>query len=367
MAICDECHAWKDKNLYYVLNQSKSARTQPLIIVITTGGIVRDGIYDKLYEKSCRIIEGKEKDDTFYPFIYELDNKDQIDDEANWIMANPSLGEIKKIEDIRTDVNTAKFDLSAKTTMLTKDFNFRENASSAWLPFKIVEDSFELTFDIREFSGSYFVGGVDLSESGDLTAASILLIHGKEYCKKHNLNPDMKYVYTHYWIPENCVSYKIKHDKVPYDIWQQKGLVSYSGENRVNYDDVVNWFLHIRRDLNILPISIGYDEWNAPQFTKDMQNKGFKMEAVRQGYKTLSSSMKNLGYDFYSKLIDYNADPVMKWCLSNTNAKMDEAGNIKPEHPKDRQRRTDGVSSMLDAYVVMETQLPNFKNMTNDK
>lgn len=365
MAICDECHAWKDRNLYDVLNQSKSARTQPLIIVITTGGTVRNGIYDKLYEKSCRIIEGAERDDSFYPFIYELDNKDQIDDEKNWIMANPSLGQIKKIEDIRTDVNTARFDESAKTTMLTKDFNFRENASTSWLPFKVIDIS--NIFNIKDFSGSYFVGGVDLSESGDLTAASIILMHGKDYCKQHNLNPDIKYVYSHYWIPKNCADYKIKHDRVPYDIWQQKGLVSFSGENRIDYDDVKQWFLHIRNDFKILPISIGYDEWNAQQFATSMKNSGFKMEVVRQGYKTLSSSMKNLGYDFHSNLINYNADPVMKWCLCNCQIKMDEAGNIKPVHPKDRQKRNDGVSSMLDAYVMLEINLLTIQNLVIDK
>lgn len=75
--IIDELHAIRDRNLYEVMKQSTSSRRQPLVVMITTAGTVRECIFDDMYELACKIADGKTKDDTFLPILYELDARDE--------------------------------------------------------------------------------------------------------------------------------------------------------------------------------------------------------------------------------------------------------------------------------------------------
>ena len=77
------------------------------------------------------------------------------------------------------------------------------------------------------------------------------------------------------------------------------------------------------------------------------------MIPVIQGKKTLSIPMHNMGADIKSKLINYNNNPIDKWCLSNTSVDMDRNGNIQPAKGKSRLKRIDGTASLLDAYTIL--------------
>ena len=87
------------------------------------------------------------------------------------------------------------------------------------------------------------------------------------------------------------------------------------------------------------------------------------MIEVHQGKKTLSAPMKNLGADLKSKLINYNNNPIDKWCLSNTNVDTDRNGNIQPDKGRNARLRIDGMSALLDAYVVLEQKKNDYLNM----
>lgn len=365
LAIIDELHAITDPNLYSVLLQSMSAREEPLLFCITTNGFVRENIFDKQYNYATKVLNGTVNDNTFVPIIYELDDSKEIDNEDMWIKANPSLGITKSAEYIREQVNHGKAEPSYMSTVLTKDFDVPQSSQSAWLAWDAICN--DDIFNIADFAGSYAIGGVDLSQSGDLTAASIILMHGKQYCEKHNLNPDVKYVYSHYWIPADTVQEKIKSDHVPYDVWHDRGLVSYSGDNRIDYHDVANWFVDLYRNRKLCFMGVYYDEWSAKYFADEMTNKGFDMVNCRQGFRTLSQPCKFLELDFNVHKINYNADPVMRWCLTNTDIISDPAGNIKPVHPKQRIKRIDGVSSMLDAYVGLLENYNDYMNMIKNR
>lgn len=54
----DELHSIQDRNLYEVMKQSQSARQQPLFIMITTAGTVREAIFDDMYSYACKIVDG---------------------------------------------------------------------------------------------------------------------------------------------------------------------------------------------------------------------------------------------------------------------------------------------------------------------
>ena len=98
--IMDELHGVKDRNLYEVMRQSQSARRQPLLVMITTAGTVRECIFDDMYSHACAVADGAVEDDTFLPLLYELDERGEWTDPAAWKKANPALGSVKKLDDL---------------------------------------------------------------------------------------------------------------------------------------------------------------------------------------------------------------------------------------------------------------------------
>ena len=92
-----------------------------------------------------------------------------------------------------------------------------------------------------------------------------------------------------------------------------------------------------------------------------MKEYGFQMEVVRQGAKTLSQPMKELAADLAAKRINYNNNPILKWCLTNTSVKRDENDNIRPIKGSNQRQRIDGAVSLLIAYTVLFNHLNDYK------
>lgn len=347
-ASLDEIHAWKNKNLYDVIVDGTSAREQPLILMITTAGTVRESVYDMKYDEAEMLLNGLDdpdgyKDDRFLPVIYELDNRNEWTDPASWKKANPGLGTIKKVDNLETKVNKAKANSLLVKNLLTKDFNIRETSTESWLSFEDIVNGH--TYDMEELRGCYAVAGTDLSSTTDLTCATIIL---------EKPGDDMLYVLQKYFIPEELVEKKIQEDKIPYDIWIEKGYVIATPGHKVDYSQVTQWYMDLVQQYDIRPLWMGYDSWNSQYWTKEMMDYGFEMEEVRQGAKTMSQPMKLLEATIKAKKINYNNNPVLKWCLSNTSIKMDENENIRPVKGLSQKMRIDGAVSLIIAYVVLQ-------------
>lgn len=353
-ASLDEIHAWNDKNLYDVIVDGTSAREQPLILMITTAGTVRESVYDMKYDEAEMLLNGLDdpdgyKDDRFLPIIYELDKRDEWTNPKSWKKANPGLGTIKKIDNLETKVNKAKANSLLVKNLLTKDFNIRETSTESWLSFEDIDN--DLTFDIEDLRGSYAVGGTDLSSTTDLTAATLIL---------HKPGSDTLYVLQKYFIPEEVVDKKVNEDKVPYDKWIEKGYVVATPGHKVDYSMVTEWYTKMVNEYDIRPLWLGYDSWNSQYWTKEMIDYGFEMEEVRQGAKTMSQPMKLLEATIKAKKINYNKNPVLKWCLSNTAIKTDENENIRPVKGLSKKMRIDGAVSLIIAYVILQNHYNDY-------
>ena len=350
--ICDEVHAWKDKNLLDVMYDSMSAREQPMLLETSTMGTVRESVFDNEYEYFSEIIAGYEGksnkvDETVLPVIYELDNPNEWQDEKKWYKANPGLGTIKNIKDLRDKVNRAKNNPTELVNLLCKDFNIRQNDQDKWLTFDIVNN--EETYDMDNLYDTYAIGGVDLSSTTDLTCATLLII-------KHN----KKYVLQQYFIPSERLEFKIKDDKIPYDKWEKRGLVTICEGAKVNYTDVTQWFLRMNEEYQISSLWVGYDPWNTQYWVEEMKEYGFEMVEVRQGAKTMSNPMKQLEADLIEKKVNYNNNPILKWCLCNTAVKRDENDNIRPVKGQKQRARIDGTVSLIIAYCVLFEKLNDY-------
>ena len=339
LVIIDELHSIKDRNTYEVMKQSQSARRQPLLVMITTAGTVRECIFDDMYKYACGVCDGTITDDHFLPILYELDSKDEWLDPMKWEKANPSLGRIKKIDDLISKVERAKQSPRDLTGVLVKDFNIISTTSSTWLTFEDINN--EETFDINAFRGFYAIGGVDLSHVGDLTAATLLFMDKTE----------KRYVTQMYWLPKEHFEQRVQEEKIPYDKWYEAGLLRLCEGNQINYSDVTAWYLEMVQKYDITPAWIYYDPYSAAYWVQEMQSYGFNLVKCYQGVKTLSLPMQKLGADLQAKKVNYNNNPLLKWCITNTGIKTDVNGNIQPVKAQSPKYRIDLAASLLDAYV----------------
>ena len=358
-ATIDELAAIKNRDLYDLVKQAMGARLQPLLFTITTNGFVRGSIFDSQYEYAKNILEGKAENKRFLPFIYELDSVDEWDKEDCWEKANPGLGTIKSRDYLRQMVQKAKDDPSFKPTVMVKDFNMKQTAESAWLRYEDLNN--EETFDINKFG--YCIGGFDAADSVDLNAAVAIF-----------QRPDDEniYVKSMFWIPQSVIDEMDKtgnrkeRDNAPYKLWIDQGYMRTCEGNRCDKRIFLEWFRELRDQHDIYTSFIGYDPWHvSDDLIREFQAEFGRnaMIPVRQGTITLSDPMKNLAADFKAKRIIYDNNPIMKWCLINTEVKTDINGNIQPVKGLDSRKRIDGVAALIDAYKVLQDKRDQYINL----
>lgn len=340
--IIDELHAIRDRNLYDVMKQSTSSRNQPLVVMITTAGTVRECIFDNMYEYACRIADGELEVDDFLPILYELDNRDEWTNPQMWIKANPGLGTIKKWETLAKFVQQAKDDPGFLPTVLCKDFNIRESESTVWLSFNQIKNL--ATFEMADIFNTYAIGGCDLSATTDLTCATLLI-------RKRGDN--IVYVVQHYFLPQAKIDKLSEKNtqEAPYKVWAERGLLTICPGARVDFSQVTAWFCYMRDEYKIDAFKVGYDRALAGYWVDEMKANSFDMEPVAQGPFTWSQPMREMGAALTDKIVNYNNNPILMWCLSNTAVKKSGVNNIQPVKITEK-RRIDGMVSLLNAWVI---------------
>lgn len=354
-AVIDELAAIKNRDIYDLIKQACSARSQPLIFCISTNGFVRHGIFDKQYEYAAGVIDGTIDDEYFLPFIYELDSHEEMWDESKWIKANPGIDTIKSRDFLRQCVDKARNDASFLPTVLVKDFNIPQTAESSWLKYEELNN--EATWDIKF---DYGIGGFDAADSIDLNAAK---------CIFQRPGDDNIYVRSMYWIPEAVIREqeargdRKERDSVPYSLWISQGYMRTCPGAKCDKRIFLEWFRELRDTEDIYIRYIGYDPWHIDDtLLREFQNEfgSTAMIPIRQGTATLSQPMNELHADFKAHRVIYNNNPIDKWCLINTNVRKDINGNIQPVKSLDRTQRIDGTVALMCAYIPLLNNRDNY-------
>ena len=359
--LADEVHQWKNgKALYDIMADGTIARRQPLILVTSTAGTVRQDIYDTIYDECERIINGyigvdTYKDDRTIAFIYELDDKKEWQKPECWKKANPNLGISFKHSYLAEKVELAKLNEKLVKNLLCKHFNMRETGSESWLSYDQLAN--KLTYDIGMLKPKYGIFGIDLSSTTDLTCASLI------FRVPHD--PAL-YVKQMYWLPADNLQKKIMQDKVPYDEWLTQGYLRLSDGNKINYKDVTAWMLEVQNELGIYAYKAGYDRYSATYLVDEIeQNFGKIAVPIAQGARTFDIPMRNFSADLEKCLINYNNNPMTLWNLANASVTVDSNNNMYLCKTHDATKRIDGVASLLDAYINYLDEYNNYKSMIN--
>jgi len=349
----DEVHEMTDSKVYDAIKQSQSTKKEPLIFIITTEGTTVGGFLDGKLEYCRKMLKGEITDERVLPWLYTQDNTQEIyDDPRNWQKSNPSIGVVKLSSYLDDVMNKAKNDHSTRVTMLCKDFNIKQVDQGAWLSFDDLNN--ETRFDINSLKNSYAIAGVDLSSTTDLTAA-VLVIQKKD--------DNRKYVISHFFMPSDAVKKRMEEDNVPYDIWIKRGLITLTEGSQNDFSLVTKWFMKMIQEYQIRPLWVGFDPWNSQYWIKEMEDLGFNMEKVRQGIYSLSEPMKQLEADLKNKVVVYDNNPILKWCLANTQAKVDLNGNIQPSKLNSKYKRIDGTVALIIAYAVLNRYRIDYENI----
>lgn len=331
-----------------------SSQEEPLFLNCTTNGFNRDCYLDKKIAYAKKVINGEVDDIHFLAFLYEQDSEQEVwQDEKSWYKSNPSMQYgVKKIGKLRRDVELAKTDKATRIHLLTKDFNIPMNNAEAWLMLEDYDYPTEV-YDLEEFRGAFCLGFVDLSATTDLSNAKILL-----------MKPDdkRKYIYSHYWIPESKLADSDdKEAGAEYSEWARDNFVSIHEGNEIDLSQVADWFYWLYKEYKIKPYMTGYDQRFSKTFTDRMEEYNLATEMILQG-KVLSNAMKLTEAELKSKNVNYNQNPVDKWCLGNCSIEVDGLGNIMPVKIQ-ANKRIDGAVTLIGLYEVYRRYKQEFNQL----
>ena len=342
---CDEISSWAgDAGLkqYEVLKSSVGARRQPLLFSISTSGYVNDSIYDELMKRATRFLLGDSKESRLLPFLYMIDDIEKWNDINELQKSNPNLGVSVSVQYLLEEIAIAEGSLSKKSEFITKYCNLKQNSSLAWLSSKVVNASMCDALSLDDFRGCYCVGGIDLSQTTDLTCANVTI-------EKDGI----LYVFAKFWLPEAKLEEAIARDGIPYDVYIKRGILSTSGENFVDYHDCFDWFRMLVEDYEILPLQIGYDRYSAQYLVQDMKGYGFHMDDVYQGDNLWGVIQETEGLLKDGK-IKIGDNDLLKIHMLDTAIKMSLERGRGRIIKVNNNSHIDGVASLLDSMTVRQ-------------
>ena len=361
-AILDEAHEMQTNVIAKSIEQSQSVKDNPKFIIITTEGFTVDGYLDEEL-KACRAIIKGEDDSIsasrYLPWLYTQDSEQEVfQNPRSWAKSNPTLGVIKKVSYLEEQVDLAKKSKSDRIFVLSKDFNFKQNGVESWL--NLEDYAYDATYDLEELRGSFCLGHVDLAETTDLCCAKALV-----------MRPDdmTKYILTMYFIPQSKL--EVENDDhnagAKYKEWAQAGYITICEGNDIDLTVVADWFYTLARDYDIKLYKCGYDQRFAKDWLKRMDDYGWSkeygdVEMVLQNAQTLNNAVLLVEADLKAHYINYNENPVDRWCFKNSCLKVNDLRQalvVKTDNSK----KIDGSVTLVSLYEMYRRYRSDFKQL----
>ena len=345
LTVCDEIASWPAEQglkQYEVMKSALGARKQPMIFSISTAGYVNDGPFDELIKRATAWLLGNSQERRLLPILYMIDDVEKWDDIEELKKANPNIGVSVSPDFFLEEIAIARNSLSKRAEFLTKYCNIKQSSTQAWLPYEVVDAVTGEKYSLEDFRSSYCVGGIDLSQTTDLTACCVVIEREGRL-----------YTFARFFMPENKIDELQAAEGVPYRLYVNAGLVQPSGENFVDYNDCFEWFRMLVEDFEILPLQVGYDRYSAQYLVQQMEQYGFHMDDVFQGT-NLTPVIHEVDGLLRDKTLLLGDNNLLKSHFLNVGMKQDEATRKIRPVKIDPRCHIDGFVAVIDALTVRQ-------------
>lgn len=342
--VFDELHAQPNRDLWDVMTKGAGdARRQPIWWVISTSGDDPDrvSIGWEVYERARRILQaragGNPANDipTWYPVIYEYSG-DEIWDETNWVMANPSLGQTFTIQSLREAATEAKQSPADERL-------FRWLRLNQWITTKLTTwqpiDLFDQTvgaWDRADLLGKDCYLGLDLSTTTDLSAIALVFPPQSGWA-------DYRVIWQ-CWMPEANLADRVRNDHVPYDQWAKSGWITPTPGDVIDYTAIEAAILEAKKFYHVLEVPS--DRAFATMLLQRLEQAGLLCVDIPQTFKQMTDPLNLIETLLKTGRLTHEASPVARWCFGNASIAKNGNGEIKlvKEHKGkslDRTKRID--------------------------
>ena len=362
--VADEVAAWPGANglrQWEVMVSGTGARSEPLGMAISSGGYENEGLFDELMKRSTGFLMGNSREQHILPILYMIDDPEKWDDLEELQKSLPGMGESVTQEFIRKQIDIAHESISKEIEFKVKFANLKQNLSVAWLRAEDTEKAFGWRKPLEDLRGHYCVGGIDLSQTTDLTSACIVTeIDG------------VLWVHSHFWLPKHRLDWATKRDGIPYEIYLRKGFLSLSGDELIDNNDVLIWFMDLVKKYKIYPLMLGVDRWSAMELIQKLNGKSFKTDTVTQGFNLSNVSDTFEGLLREGRIRDMDDNDLLKIHMADSAQQMES--NTDNAHPRkklvkiSKYAHVDGMAALLDAMAMRQfkwaelgTRLQNLK------
>ena len=345
LTVCDEIASWPAEaglKQYEVMKSALGARKQPMILSISTAGYVNDGPFDELMMRATAWLLGNSEERRLLAILYIVDDPAKWDDIEELKKANPNMGVSVSEDFFLEEIAIARNSLSKRAEFMTKYCNIKQSSTQAWLPYDIVDAVTQEAYDLSDFRGLYCVGGIDLSQTTDLTACCVVI------------EKDGKlYTFARFFMPANKIEELQEREGVPYRLYVSMGLLYPSGENFVDYNDCFEWFRMLVEEYEIYPLQVGYDRYSAQYLVQQMEQYGFHMDDVFQG-DNLTPVIHECDGLLRDKTLQLGTNNLLKAHFLNVGMKQnEETRKIRPIKI-DPRCHIDGFVAVIDALTVRQ-------------
>ena len=350
--VVDELHIHKKADLIDTLAYGGDAREQSMMVIITTAGLYdTDSVGWAYYESAKNIIEGVTVDPTFYAEIYEVpkdkEGKTDIDDESLWILANPSLGEIIKVEDFRNSVRSAKNDPRLMHRLLRYKFNQYVEVLSRYFDLD-AWSKLDDTLTLKDFEGLTIALGLDLSSTEDMTAITLVARDAD----------GVVLIYPIYFLPRVAIKKANAATQTLYSNWIRDGHLIITENPTVDYSVVRAAIYHLKDlreepeykddELGLDIARIAADPHNATETLNILSVLGYDVVTLSQTYRYLNSPTKELKALIGSGDVRHNGNPILTFNIGNATVKEDDRENVMLAKPS-RSAKIDGAAAGINA------------------
>lgn len=358
--LIDEYHAHPTDEILEVIKTGMIARRQPLLFIITTAGNNLGGpCYRIEYPLVSQILNPDIEFDIpdYFCMVNELDRDeegnliDDINDEECWIKANPIAATYEVgLKNIRSNYMSAIKSPEKMVSFMTKNMNIwvKQSAQSyidmaKWKARGRLNEDFENDLGISLYGYDAYVG-IDVSKTIDLTAAGIVV--------PVDINNSKKFItLAHGFIPEETVQTKERTDKIPYRLWSERGWLTITPGEIVDYRFMTKWIEETLNKYGLNIKDVCYDPYNATHYTQELEsNKGWGIVEIRQGIITLSEPTKSFRAETYQGNILHPTNDLLDWAISNAVTKVDAQENIMLDKAKSTER-IDPIAAVINAYT----------------